>query len=135
MTTVVQLEPFGLVGAVERRQGKIGRADDILVADDHQQRRRRDPLDKGSGLVFGVQLERSHSYLIAPLAKAPLILGRCVLSGEEPPRVRARMRGCAAPRRVDDHRNRLGRSAAKALEAVSVEGSTLISQGLGGYSA
>src|SRR5436190_21226564 len=86
VTAWIQLEPLGLVGPVERRQPEIGRADGVVVSEDHQQRRRRDPFDEGSRLVFGVELERSQGYLVAPLAKPPLILRRRGLPSEEVPR-------------------------------------------------
>src|SRR3954447_14495270 len=113
VTAGVQLEPLGLAGPVERRQREIGGTDRVVVADDHEQRRRRDPLDEGPRLVLRVQLERSQSYLVAPLLKAPLVLRGRALSGEELPRIGARMRGRAALGRVHDHRHGLGRSAAK----------------------
>src|SRR2546430_11491669 len=69
----IQLEPLGLASPVERIEPEIGRADDVGVAEDHQQRRRGDPLDEGARLVLRVQLERSQRDLVAPLAKAPLV--------------------------------------------------------------
>src|ERR1700694_2243437 len=46
LTARVQLEPLGLTGAVERVEREIRRADDVALTDNHQQRRRPDPLDE-----------------------------------------------------------------------------------------
>ena len=57
VTAGVQLEPLGLVRSVKCRQREIGRTNGVVVADDHQHRRRRYALHKRSGVVFRVQLE------------------------------------------------------------------------------
>src|SRR3954471_6411539 len=51
MTAGKELEPLRLAGAVVGLQREIRRGDRVVVADDHQQRRRRDPRDERSGLI------------------------------------------------------------------------------------
>src|SRR5437870_11642514 len=91
VTAGVQLQPLRLARAVERRQGEVGGADDVGVADYHEERGRRDALDECAGLILRVHLERPQRDLVAPLLKTPLVLLRRVLASEEIPRVRTRV--------------------------------------------
>src|SRR6266478_9648669 len=91
VTAGVELQPLRLAGAVERRQGEVGGADDVGVAEYHEERGRRDALDECPWLVLRVHLERPQRDLVAPLLKPPLVLLRRVLAGEEVPRVRTRV--------------------------------------------
>src|SRR5262249_4339120 len=79
MTAGEELESLRLAGAVVSVQREIRRGDGVVIADDHQQRRRCDALDEQPGLVLGVQLERSQGDLVLPLAKSPLILATRLL--------------------------------------------------------
>src|SRR4029077_3298347 len=88
VTAGVELQPLGFAGAVERRQAEVGWADDVAIAEHHQERGRRDALDERAGLVLRVHLERAQRGLVAPLLNPPLVLLRRVLAGEELPRVR-----------------------------------------------
>src|SRR6266481_10168589 len=58
VTAGVELQPLRLAGAVKRRQGEVGGADDVGVAEYHEERGRRDALDECAGLVLRVHLER-----------------------------------------------------------------------------
>ena len=81
----VELQPLRLASAGERSQGEVGGADDVGVANHHEERVGAMRSMNAPGSYPELHLERPQRDLVAPLLKPPLVLLGRVLAGKEVP--------------------------------------------------